>query len=104
MSRVWTEAEYATLVALAPNWPRAARILHRSVSACRNRYTAPPPFRSAAPSLEDQRSLMALLMLGQAAGLTTTETIEYFHYLSRHQGSSWRIDGRYVRTGSWEAS
>ena len=106
MSRRWTPSEYALLATLAPNWPLAARVLHRNVRSCRERWAAGPPAppSPAAPPPEDRRALLALLLLGHAGGLTVAETIEYFHVLSRHQDSSWRGDGRYVRTGHWEAS
>jgi hypothetical protein len=45
---------------------------------------------------------LALLILGRVAGLTVADTIEYFHRLSCDQGSSWRMDGRFLRTGSWD--
>lgn len=100
MSRIWTAAEYATLAALAPNWPRAARVLQRPVRSCREHWQAGPPRRS--PAHDDLQDLLALLILGQRAGLAVADTIEYFHLLSRHQGSSWRLDGRFLRTGAWE--
>ena len=103
--RPWTLGEYRTLDALAPDWGEAARVLGRSPRACRDRWCLrhPPSSRGAAlPPV--QQDLLALLILGRTAGLTVAETIEYFHVLSRHQGSSWRRDGRYVRTGNWEAS
>lgn len=101
MSRIWTAEEYATLAGLAPNWPRAARVLQRTVRSCRERWYAGPPRRS--PAEDDLQDLLALLILGQRAGLGVADTIEYFHLLSRHQGSSWRLDGRFLRTGAWEA-
>lgn len=100
----WTPVDYARLDQLAPDWTEAARVLQRSPLACKRRWYARHPLatrRTAIPPSDDRRGLLALLVLGRAAGLTVGQTIEYFHRLSRHSESAWREDARFLMTDHW---